>query len=152
MSTVTMADYDAFREEVARLEAAGWKVVPKEEPEYGGLITVARNAQEQGYPIHIATRTTCAEHLEKGDDKRADFAFGQPARPADAALREGRIREALWMLHGHDFIYGDDGEMQCNWSLHVADFKRDPMDKLLYHCDEARLAALAQQPTPAEGA
>lgn len=55
------------------------------------------------------------------------------------------IREALWRGHGHDFIYGDDGEMQCNWSVDRADFKRDPISDLLDHCDKARLIAAAYE-------
>ena len=62
-----------------------------------------------------------------------------PAEPEAAALDE-RIREQLWRAHGHYFIYGDDGEMQCNWSHDHADFKRDTMERLLRHCDLARLA------------
>jgi hypothetical protein len=68
-----------------------------------------------------------------------------------AAEREGldaRIRFALWIGHGHEGLYGDDGELQCNVAPYFADFKRDPLDSLLDHIDHARLTA-ASQPAPA---
>jgi hypothetical protein len=45
--------------------------------DYGGLIAVAENAKRDGYPIHVATRVTCQEHIVAGDDQREDFSFGQ---------------------------------------------------------------------------
>jgi hypothetical protein len=57
--------------------------------DYSGLIATARAAKEQGYPIHVATRTTCAEHIAEGDDKKADFAFAQPAATPEPAHTEG---------------------------------------------------------------
>ena len=33
------------------------------------------------------------------------------------------LRELLWKCHGHQGLYGDDGEMQC--SVCLVDFKRD---------------------------
>ncbi len=47
----------------------------EDEDRYSGLISVARNANERGYPIHVATRGNCAEHLAEGDDKKTEFAF-----------------------------------------------------------------------------
>jgi len=43
------------------------------------------------------------------------------------------LRKALWIGHGCDGVYGDDGELQCNnISLHgqPLDFKRMPLDEL----------------------
>ncbi len=38
------------------------------------------------------------------------------------------LRELLWLHHGHDSLYGDDGEMQC--SRCGLDFKRDNVDNI----------------------
>ncbi|MCH7604968.1 hypothetical protein IID24_03200 [Patescibacteria group bacterium] len=44
---------------------------------------------------------------------------------------ENEIRKMLWMGHGHQGIYGDDGEMQCTECLEVGlhhwDWKRAPL-------------------------
>ena len=55
-----------------------------------------------------------------------------------------RVRYALWIGHGHDGLYGDDGEMQCNTPPAYADFLRDPLTDLLDHCDLARLTAVSR--------
>jgi hypothetical protein len=47
--------------------------------DYGGLIAVAENAKREGYPIHVATRETCQQHIVAGDHMRNGFAFGQEA-------------------------------------------------------------------------
>jgi len=44
---------------------------------------------------------------------------------------EQAIRKALWLGHGHDGLYGDDGEMQCNLGGCMLDYKRDPLDKII---------------------
>ena len=49
-----------------------------------------------------------------------------------AGEREQEIkawRKALWLNHGHDTLYGDDGEMQCPRCL--LDFKRNSLDEIL---------------------
>ena len=46
---------------------------------------------------------------------------------AEDSIRE--TRQALWVGHGHDGLYGDDGEMQC--SVCRADYKRDPLPDLV---------------------
>ncbi len=40
-----------------------------------GLLGTVSAARESGYPIHAATRTTCAEHIAEGDDQKTKFAF-----------------------------------------------------------------------------
>lgn len=42
-------------------------------------------------------------------------------------------REATWKHHGHEGIYGDDLQMQCNHAPIPADFLRDPIEKLVEH-------------------
>jgi hypothetical protein len=52
-------------------------------------------------------------------------------RPVVAARlheAEQALRNEWWLSHGHDGLYGDDGEMQC--SQCGADYKRDPLDVL----------------------
>jgi hypothetical protein len=36
---------------------------------YSGIINVIDNAKGLGVTLHVATRATCAEHIEAGDDK-----------------------------------------------------------------------------------
>jgi hypothetical protein len=50
--------------------------------EFSGAISVFRNAKEQGLIVHVATRSTCAEHLAHGDDK----ATGRLAASPDHVL------------------------------------------------------------------
>lgn len=40
---------------------------------------------------------------------------------------EQRLRKYLWMSHGHEGMYGDDGEMQCVACRPVWDYKRAPL-------------------------
>jgi len=39
-----------------------------------------------------------------------------------------KLRELLWTSHGHQGLYGDDGEMQCG--MCPLDFKRDPVNRI----------------------
>ncbi len=69
---------------------------------YEWLIVTARAAYEQGYPIHVATRTTCAEHIAEGDDQKAEFAFGQAEPSAGAApLDVDVLAQALGHVYDH---------------------------------------------------
>lgn len=54
-----------------------------DESHYSGAISVFRHAEEQGFPIHVATHSTCAEHIEEGDDKAESWAL-QPSLVLDA--------------------------------------------------------------------
>lgn len=46
----------------------------------------------------------------------------------DHAEIERLLRYEWWLNHGHDGLYGDDGEMQCGRC--PADFKREPLERL----------------------
>jgi len=80
--------------------------------EYSGMIAVVRNATEQGLVVHLATRSTCAEHLERGDDKATEpLAAPAPALapdPTDIQRRCWTITNAgegtaqCWLYNGHD--------------------------------------------------
>jgi hypothetical protein len=59
-----------------------WDAMNSIEREYPGVIAVLRHAEEQGFPIHVATRSTCAEHIEEGDDKAESWAL-QPSLVLD---------------------------------------------------------------------
>lgn len=45
---------------------------------------------------------------------------------------ELELRKMMWLGHGHTWMYGDDGEMQCGecQSFGVVDYKREPLDKV----------------------
>lgn len=45
-----------------------------------------------------------------------------------------KLRRALWLLHGHVGLYGDDGEMQCDHCAALygfGDYKRGDVDLLI---------------------
>jgi len=42
-----------------------------------------------------------------------------------------QVREFLWLNHGHDGIYGDDGEMQCGQCMPHWDYKREDIQPLM---------------------
>lgn len=48
----------------------------------------------------------------------------------EVAAAEMPFRRALWLLHGHQGIYGDDGEMQCA-ECQITDYKRDPARRVI---------------------
>jgi len=47
---------------------------------------------------------------------------------AKTAQENEKLRMLLWLNHGHDGLYGDDGEMQC--SKCMIDFRRDSADSM----------------------
>lgn len=52
---------------------------------------------------------------------------------------ERRLRRELWLGHGHDALYGDDGEMQCSKCLPVYDYKRAPLEQVIEAAETARI-------------
>jgi hypothetical protein len=55
---------------------------------------------------------------------------------------EMKYRKVLWMGHGHDHLYGDDGEMQCTQCPSLAwDYRRAPLEVLERAVWEARVKA-----------
>lgn len=58
-----------------------------------------------------------------------------------AQSTELKIRMFLWLGHGHQGQYGDDGEMQCGECARfgIIDYKREPLDKV---AETARIASL----------
>ena len=60
---------------------------------------------------------------------------------------ELKYRKSLWMGHGHDHLYGDDGEMQCTQCPGEAwDYRRAPLEVIERAAWFARTTSL---PTPA---
>lgn len=53
------------------------------------------------------------------------------------------LRREWWLNHGHDGLYGDDGEMQCSRCGPVWDYKRAPMDEIRAAVALARLQRVA---------
>ncbi len=54
----------------------------------------------------------------------------QAATPTLSDAADWELRNHLWMAHGHDGLYGDDGEMQCGRCGPPCDFKREPLPRL----------------------
>ncbi len=73
---------------------------------------------------------------------------------SDPLSIEQRYRVYLWLNHGHEGLYGDDGEMQCSACAPFGlwDYKREPLERV-----EATVAAVKQQrilallPAPPDG-
>lgn len=59
---------------------------------------------------------------------------------------EKEYRRYMWLHHGHDGLYGDDGEMQCGHCM--LDFKRAP---LLVIREKLMMLALRQAAAMANG-
>jgi len=60
---------------------------------------------------------------------------------------EAELRYWLWMGHGCQGLYGDDGEMQCNNAKKhgkFLDFKRDPLDELQSHVTCCKIVIYAE--------
>ena len=66
-----------------------------------------------------------------------------PLQSGDASLdseTEKMLREYLWFNHGHQGIYGDDGEMQCGQCAPVWDYRRAPLANVVRQALKAREA------------
>lgn len=67
-----------------------------------------------------------------------------PSVDAETINCELELRKEWWLNHGHDGVYGDDGEMQCGKCLPIGDYLRTPIVELYEHVHKVRLARLAQ--------
>lgn len=65
------------------------------------------------------------------------------------AKAEAETRRCLWLAHGHDGIYGDDGEMQC--ALCGVDYKRDELRSVLVAATRARAEKAERERDEARG-
>ena len=80
-----------------------------------------RSAEEQARTV--ALRVMGHDDIDDATDAVLSFAT------ASAAQQTAEWREALWLRHGHEGLYGDDGEMQCGTC--VRDFKRDTPEQII---------------------
>lgn len=56
-----------------------------------------------------------------------------------------KLRKLLWLHHGHvEFLYGDDGEMQCSHNDCRLDFKRDSVDTIVKRFDDAMVRRMVE--------
>lgn len=78
------------------------------------------------------------------DDLQAAL-IASPETP-EQEKTERRIREYLWLSHGHQGMYGDDGEMQCGMCVKFGmfDYKREPLSKLIEAVDRVCRERLAE--------
>lgn len=55
------------------------------------------------------------------------------------------LRKLLWLRHGceHHCLYGDDGEMQCNWCR--IDFKRDSAEDIEARFTKINMDVMAKE-------
>lgn len=61
---------------------------------------------------------------------------------------EMAYREELWRYHGHrEYLYGDDGEMQCSHRdcRTVWDYKRSDIEALAAHVQMLRILHASQK-------
>jgi len=81
-------------------------------------LVLARAHDSQPYPTADAYEKVCA--TLNASKTRNEFL-------------ERTLREHLWLNHGHEGLYGDDGEMQCAACIpySVSDYKRQPVEELL---------------------
>ena len=94
-------------------------------------------------PTLRSLRTEAAQYMAESMPSLIPDLIGVETEMRRIVEREtytDRVRAALWISHGHDGLYGDDGEMQCNTPPLIADFLRDPLPALLNHCELARLS------------
>ena len=53
-----------------------------------------------------------------------------------------KLREILWLFHGHSGLYGDDGEMQCGECR--LDYRRDSIETIEKRLAEMGLERMAE--------
>lgn len=64
------------------------------------------------------------KEMQKKTDKEKAWAYSKSVQNyLDSREENIELRRLLWENHGHNGLYGDDGEMQCGAC--GVDFKRD---------------------------
>jgi hypothetical protein len=130
-----------YRDEIDRLEAA--RAVDQQEIQ-----------RLREHLSNVCSDLRLAQGYHRATDKArlaAEALLVQ--RDAEIAAWEMRARRTLWLNHGCErrYVYGDDGEMQCNnGTAHpgVWDFKRTSWDEI----EQAFVAALAMRLSAERGA
>lgn len=92
-------------------------------------IEISHETQVRDYPDDLLF-VSLGVAMSGPDDESIERAFerGKAEGRAEGEAIERAYRAELWLGHGHGYLYGDDGEMQCHQC--PADFKRDPLDSL----------------------
>ena len=65
-----------------------------------------------------------------------------------------KLRQMLWLSHGHKGRYGDDGELQCSECLHeygFYDWKRTDINEIEEKIAKANMKKLANLPVCQHG-
>lgn len=84
-------------------------------------------AQESGELDALLARVCLPTFTERERDTARHVA--REAQRLARSQAEEVYRRTLWLSHGHDGLYGDDGEMQC--SRCRCDYKRAPLDEVV---------------------
>lgn len=65
--------------------------------------------------------------------RKSAYESGQREAKAEATGDALEARRLLWLNHGHPkFLYGDDGEMQCQACGETWDYKRAPLENVVH--------------------
>jgi hypothetical protein len=70
------------------------------------------------------------ERCSRGGCETCCFCGRSLPKPPTAEEDNKELRKLLWLRHGCDGLYGDDGEMQCNMGGCMIDFKRDSIETI----------------------
>lgn len=79
---------------------------------------------------------SCCDNVAMGDQiehlRDFELASDRAVKEPDLDVEtERRLREYLWLNHGHQGQYGDDGEMQCGHCAPMWDYRRAPLAKVV---------------------
>ena len=84
------------------------------------------------------------ESRDDNDERVISIATALDEARSEAIEVENKLRRLLWLRHGCDGLYGDDGEMQC--SRCVIDFKRDNVDDIIKSFESIAVRKLKEKP------
>jgi hypothetical protein len=121
------------------------------------LAAIAGALSESHAPLLISTNdaeiadNSPVARITMFDEKFVRIRDEVASLTAERDRLESELREMMWCGHGHEGIYGDDGEMQCGQCarFHCTDYKREPLDvvrKAFHAAQMFRAAEKAGQP------
>jgi hypothetical protein len=92
--------------------------------------------------LSFVAKWSDAVQLEDQPDLMLDLMRATGCEPAPKVPDDMELRRLMWLGHGHDGLYGDDGEMQCGECAQFGcyDYKRAPIDAVrgAYNAARAR--------------
>lgn len=105
-------------------------------------MTISNFIPEQIHNERVAEQwlKTCSDH--RGEQIISLAELLTKVQATARAETEQVERRWMWESHGHDGIYGDDGEMQCGEC--GVDYKRAPIEEVTISYQKARLAVLSK--------